>query len=243
MNKILDMSCFSSKKPEKFENEDSYLPPSFDKDFNIVFAIADGVGSSENAILASYSAIKAVKSVIDNDFFSIESAFEAAKSEIDNIKTNSATTLTVVHVKEHEISIGHIGDCRVYFSQGNKLIQMTRDHTKYQEILESGEHKLKNLRNHKERLSSVLTNALSSSNYLHFDVVSMPIDMIKTNGVFQLFVMSDGAYKHWDARPRFSSKTMNSPASLSNSLKKRIEKKIIDDYTFIGVKIASGFSF
>lgn len=36
MKNIIEMSCFSSKQPEKNENEDFYLPPSYDNNFNIV---------------------------------------------------------------------------------------------------------------------------------------------------------------------------------------------------------------
>jgi protein phosphatase len=53
-----------------------------------------------------------------------------------------------------------------------------------------------------------------------------------------IYAMSDGAYKYWDARPKFSEKTMNSPSAFMSSLRKRMAKNIIDDYTFIGVKVS-----
>ncbi|HGF1235101.1 TPA: PP2C family serine/threonine-protein phosphatase [Klebsiella pneumoniae] len=238
MNNIIEMSCFSSKQPEKNENEDFYLPPSFDCDFNIVFAVADGVGSSEHSMLASHAAIRGVKKVLVDTSFSIEEAFHSAKKEVDNLTINTATTLTIIHIKNDEVIIGHSGDCRVYFRKDNKLHQLTTDQTRYQELLDSGEHKLRNLRNHKERLSSILINALSNTTELSFELISVPVDELKFNGVLQIFAMSDGAYKHWDARPKFSDKTMSSPSSFASSLRKRIEKNIIDDYTFIGVKVS-----
>ncbi|WP_437214496.1 PP2C family protein-serine/threonine phosphatase [Pectobacterium sp. LFLA-215] len=238
MNKIIEMSCFSLKKPEKNENEDFYLPPSFDHDFNMVFAVADGVGSSEHSMLASHAAIRGIKQALEDSAFSIEKAFHSAKKEVDGLNISTATTLTIIHIKENEVLIGHSGDCRVYFCKNNKLNQLTTDQTRYQELLDSGEHKLRNLRNHKKRLSSILINALSSTTDLNFELISVPIDELKFNGVIQIFAMSDGAYRHWDARPKFSEKTMNSPSSFAASLRKRIEKNIIDDYTFIGVKLS-----
>lgn len=237
MNKIIEMSCFSSKQPEKIENEDFYLPPSFDSNFNIAFAVADGVGSSEHSMVASHAAIRGVKRVLDDNSFSIEEAFRSAKKEIDTLKIDTATTLTIIHIKDNEVLIGHSGDCRVYFSKDNKLNQLTIDQTRYQELLDSGEHKMRNLRNHKERLSSILTNALSNRTELKFELISLPVDELRFNGAIQVFAMSDGAYKHWDARPKFSEKTMNSPSSFATSLRRRIEKNIFDDYTFIGVKL------
>lgn len=238
MNNIIEMSCFSSKQPEKNENEDFYLPPSYDNNFNIVFAVADGVGSSNHSILASHAAIRGIKQVLGESSFSVEGAFHAAKKEIDNLNFSTATTLTIIHIKNNEVLIGHSGDCRVYLSKNNKLNQLTTDQTRYQELLDSGEHKLRNLRNHKERLSSILINALSNTTDLNFELISLPIDELKFNGVLQIYAMSDGAYKHWDTRPKFSEKTMNSPSAFASSLRKRIEKNIIDDYTFIGVKVS-----
>lgn len=238
MNKIIEMSCFSSKKFDKKENEDFYLPPSFDNNFNMVFAVADGVGSSEDSMLASHAAIRGIRRILNDSSFSIEEAFHSAKKEIDSLNISTATTLTVIYIKDNELLIGHAGDCRVYFSKNNKLIQLTTDQTRYQELLDSGEHKLRNLRNHKERLSSILTNALSNTTDLNFELISMPVDELKTDGCFQLFAMSDGAYKHWDIRPKFSEKTMSSPSAFASSLRRRIEKNIIDDYTFIGVKLS-----
>ncbi|WP_200286832.1 PP2C family protein-serine/threonine phosphatase [Pantoea ananatis] len=237
MNKIIEMSCFSSKQHEKEENEDFYLPPTFDNNFNLVFAVADGVGNSEHSILASHAAIQGVKRVLKGGVFSIEEAFHSAKKEIDKLNITTATTLTIIHVKDEELLIGHAGDCRVYYCEKNKLKQLTTDQTRYQELLDSGEHKLRNLKNHKERLSSILINALSNTTDLSFELLSVPINELRFNGFFQVFAMSDGAYKHWDVRPKFSEKTMNSPSAFASSLRKRIEKNIVDDYTFIGVKL------
>ncbi|HHE1496672.1 TPA: PP2C family serine/threonine-protein phosphatase, partial [Salmonella enterica subsp. enterica serovar Strathcona] len=112
----------------------------------------DGVGSSEHSILASHAAIRGIKQVLGESSFSVEEAFHSAKKEIDDLNISTATTLTIIHIKGNEVLIGHSGDCRVYFSKNNKLHQLTTDQTRYQELLDSGEHKLRNLRNHKERL-------------------------------------------------------------------------------------------
>lgn len=237
MNSILDIACFSNKEPNKENNEDFYLPPTFDNEFNIVLAIADGVGTASSAKLASNLAIEAVRECLKESEFSIESAFARAKKEIDKIEINTATTLTIIHILSSEVIIGHLGDCRAYFKKGNKLTQITRDQTRYQDLLDSGEHKMKNLRNHKERLSSILTSALSRKTELQYDKVTLSIDDIVDGEILDLYLMSDGAYKHWHLRPKFSDKTMNSPAAFASSLKKRIEKNIDDDYTLLALKI------
>lgn len=236
MNRLLETSCFCSKLPEKKHGEDFFLPPTFDSNLDIVCAIADGVSNSDGAMLASRLAIEEVRKLLNSGCFTVEEAFKKSKVEIDKLDFKTATTLTILHVKRDRVIIGHVGDCRVYYLMKNKLIQVTKDHTRYQELLDSGQHKLRNLRNHKERLSAILNSALSNTSEVNFDIIEIPISKIIINGLFNITLMSDGAYKHWDARPMFSEKTMSSPAAFSSSLKKRIERNIVDDYTFISMK-------
>ncbi|WP_323859740.1 PP2C family protein-serine/threonine phosphatase [Xenorhabdus szentirmaii] len=237
MNRIVDMSCFSDAANGKAVNEDYFLPPTFDSDSNIVFAVADGVGSTEQADLASKCAIQAIQKALIEPDFSIEKAFSLAKQAIDEFDFSVATTLTIVHIVDSKLYIGHVGDCRLYFKNKNKLVQLTKDHTKYQELLDSKEHSMRNLRNHKERLSTILTSALSNDIELNFDVTVKDIKDISDGDNVILALMSDGAYKHWELRPKFSERTMSLPSAFSASLRRRIEKDIIDDYTFLSVKL------
>ncbi|QIF56510.1 MULTISPECIES: PP2C family protein-serine/threonine phosphatase [unclassified Providencia] len=237
MNRIIDISCFSEAAKGKLVNEDYFLPPTYDYDSNIVFAIADGVGSTEHADLASKSAIQAIQKLIAEPNFNIDKAFIYAKEAINKFGFSVATTLTIVHIVNSVIHVGHVGDCRLYFKNENKLIQLTKDHTKYQELLDSGEHSMRNLRNHKERLSTILTAALSNDIELQYDSFDKNILDIADKENVILTLMSDGAYKHWESRPRFSERTMGLPSAFSASLRRRIEKDIIDDYTFLSIKI------
>nr|WP_244428431.1 protein phosphatase 2C domain-containing protein [Escherichia coli] len=66
----------------------------------MVFAVADGVGSSEHSMLASHAAIRGIRHTLGTSFFSIESAFHSAKKEIDNLDISTATTLTIVQIKK-----------------------------------------------------------------------------------------------------------------------------------------------
>lgn len=240
---IVEVGSFSYPKPDKEINEDFLLLPNYDYDSDIVFAIADGVGSSNNANKASKCAIDAVKKNLLSESFSIEKAFYSAKTAINELADsnseyrNSATTLTVVHIQKNTVVIGHIGDCRVYAKKENKLLQLTKDHTRYQELTEEGILNTRRLRQHKDRLSSILTNALSQSYDLNFDIISIPLADLIENGSLIMSVMSDGAYNHWERRARFSENTMNSPSAFTNSLRRRIERDPTDDFTCLSIKI------
>ena len=247
MNRIIEEGTFSLAKPGKRCNEDFFLAPVYDDANGIVFAIADGVGSLDGAVNASESVIKTIKkSLIDNSF-SIEKALHQAKEDLELLAknntelSNSATTLTIVYLSDTTLSIGHVGDCRAYITQQNKLNQLTKDHTKYQEFVDSGEYSIHKLRSHKDKLSTVITKAISNTVKLEYDLNSWDINQFISNDSKSLIftLMSDGAYAHWHKNPKFSTNTMNSPLAFVSSLKKRVQKNssASDDYTCISVKI------
>lgn len=241
---VLEVSNFSYPKPMKDENEDFLLLPTYDNRHNLVFAIADGVGSTAGASSASRCAIESVENLIKKDAFSIESALIQAKKDVDALSltdrnlSKSATTLTVIQITKEEIIIGHTGDCRVYAKLGKKLKQLTKDHTRYQEMIDEGEHPRRKINERKERLSSVITKAISPQIDLDYDITVTPVSDFLENGVLLLSVMTDGAYDYWQNRPKFSDSTMSTPSAFTNSLRKRIEKKgPKDDYSCMNIKI------
>ncbi|HHX8640294.1 TPA: PP2C family protein-serine/threonine phosphatase [Vibrio diabolicus] len=244
MIQILEASSFSYPKPMKHENEDFLLQPTYDNQYNLVFAIADGVGSTDGASNASKCAIKSIEKLIKEDSFSIEAALLLAKNDIDILSATdsnlarSATTLTIVQVTKKEIIIGHTGDCRVYVKKGRKLKQLTKDHTRYQEMIDEGEQPIKKINERKERLSSIITKAISPQIELDYEITITSIDEYIEDGTLLFSLMSDGAYDYWHQRPRFSDSTMSTPSAFINSLRKRVERKgPKDDYTCMNVKV------
>lgn len=239
----IEVGSFSHSKPSKAVNEDALLLPAKDLSSNVVFAIADGVGSLTGANQASSCAINAVSSLLKSNNFTVELALNNAKYAIDELSltdknlSESATTLTVVQVSKDKITIGHIGDCRAYVKKGKKLTQLTKDHTRYQEVLDCGEYTPRMLRHHKERLSSVITKALSRKIELDYDLLEIPLSECIDGDSILFSLMSDGAYDHWHKRARFSESTMNSPLAFVNSLRQRIEKNPTDDYSCLNVKL------
>ncbi|EOK5710300.1 PP2C family protein-serine/threonine phosphatase [Vibrio parahaemolyticus] len=244
---VLEASNFSYPKPMKHENEDFLLLPTYDDQQNLVFAIADGVGSIAGASSASKCAIESVKKLVNKGVFSVESALIQAKRDIDALSltdkklSRSATTLTVVQITSEEIVIGHTGDCRVYAKLGTKLKQLTKDHTRYQEMIDEGVHPIRKINERKERLSSVITKAISPQIELDYDITVTPVDEYLEEGVLLLSIMSDGAYDYWHNRPKFSDSTMSTPSAFINSLRKRIERKgPKDDYSCMNIKVNIG---
>lgn len=247
MLKIKELASFCLAKPEKLINEDSFFVPFIHKSGSIVFAVADGVGSYEGADNASAIAIECLSSELENHDFSINRVFEATKLKLNLLSENhsqlskAATTLSVVSITDNKLEITHIGDSRVYYKDANnKLKRLTQDHTKYQELLDSKEFSLKKLKEHKARLSRVLTKAITKDYDVKYDFYALDLnDIPKHDGCIFLYAMTDGAYNFWEKRPKLSDKTMSSPSSYASTLKRRIEKTgAEDDYTLIALSIS-----
>lgn len=246
MFKVKEIAFFSCSKPLKETNEDACLLPVFDDENGILFGIADGVGSNSGAKSASHIAIDAARKefLLGRESFSLGKVFSTAKNKISNLVSidssfsRAATTLTLVNLKDDTIFIGHIGDCRLYFKDcHNKLVQLTKDHTRYQELLDSKEFSKNKLTSHKERLSSILTSAISA-NYedVNYEISSYQLGSLNiSDDELFLYVMSDGAYKFWEKRPKLSLRTMSSATAFTNSIRRRIEKEPSDDYTLLAL--------
>lgn len=242
MYRVVEVGSFSFPRPGKEINEDFLLFPIHDQDSNIVFAIADGVGSSYGASYTSRFVIDAVRDYTTTGKFSMESAILFAKQQLDSMSDNvelkeGATTLTVIQVNESEVVVGHIGDCRAYYKRGRKLVQLTKDHTRYQELLETKDYSIRKLNEHKKRLSSVITKAFAHGVEIDYEIYRFSINELFDNKEAIITLMSDGAYEHWHKRAIFAESTMSSPAAFANSLKKRVQKCPTDDFTCLGVKI------
>src|SRR5258705_1322361 len=71
------------------------------------------------------------------------------------------TTLTVAATLGTNVFLGHIGDSRAYLLRGEKLLQLTNDHTLAQALIEAGIAEPDNKSTHAMR--DVLTVALAAT--------------------------------------------------------------------------------
>jgi len=236
-------SCnFSYPKEPHRINEDSILTPK--KIGNgYLFAVADGVGSYKGADKASKLVINFIDNLLENNFEDIDFIFYQLKTNISKLSDNielsqAATTLTFAYLNKTGLSIGHIGDCRVYVRDGKKLKLLTKDHTQHQKLLDEKIYTKKELK--KMEGKNILTTAISKYIEMTFDNIFVPLSKLPIeNGKIALFIMSDGAYSFWDTSPRFSEKTMSNIIKFSNSLLRRIEKKSpIDDYSLVSAEFS-----
>ncbi|MCX8649964.1 protein phosphatase 2C domain-containing protein [Gilliamella sp. B2776] len=240
MFNLISSCSFSYPKNTNRVNEDSVLYP-IKIGNGYLFAIADGVGSYQGADKASKAVINSLQQAFEVNIKNIDELFKLLKDKVSEISLDpqlvkAATTLTFGYFDHLGLTIGHIGDCRLYTKYGNKLKQLTTDHTQHQKLLEEKIYTKKELKEIGGK--NILTTAISKHVDMLFDKVFIPIsDLPIDNNKLLLFIMSDGTHFFWEKNPRFSEKTMNSAIKFTNSLLRRIERNNpIDDYSLVAVE-------
>ena len=142
----LTIAQLSTKGPVRPHNEDSlyfWQPESVEerRTHGAVMALADGVGGQGNGAVASALAIEAVTKTFqavkpaqspNQVLFQMFNAanlavFDAAAS--DPSKARMATTLTAAIIRNNEVTVGHVGDCRLYLIHNGSPRRITTDHS------------------------------------------------------------------------------------------------------------------
>lgn len=238
MNRLLNCGFFSYPKDIERGNQDSFLLPKCIED-GYVMAIADGVGSYLGAKEAATAAINTTSNLNSNTLKDSQSTFDTIKSSVDVLTekqsewVKAATTFSYCFIDSDNLYFGHVGDTRIYFRSGNKLIALTKDHTQHQELLDDGIYTKRELRDMPGKNS--LTSAISKTLPLRFQNECISLSKLADeNGIVNLYLMSDGAHHFWEKRPRLSPETLLKTPRFSASLLKRIERsEPIDDYTLV----------
>jgi protein phosphatase len=245
MIKLLNSSAFSFPKEPTRKNEDSILPPRRAGN-GFLMAVADGVGSYAGASNASELAIEHLTNLQPQSFEqsnAIEMIFEQIRFRISELSIenpsyhDAATTLTFCYAGEKGIKIGHIGDCRLYIKQNRKLLQITKDHTQHQKLIDEGLYKPSELKDANGK--NTLLSAISRNINLNFQEIFLRYDEIcAQDGSINIFIMSDGTYHSWELRPRFLESTLEDPNRFAANLRRRIIKlEPKDDCSLIAVKL------
>ena len=120
-----------------------------------VFAVADGMGGHEKGEVASQLALEAIVQHADaiahatpaelptNLHQALQDAnaviLSRAESQSQDARTRMGTTVVLVTICGDRLYFAHIGDSRLYLLRGDMLIQLTRDHSLVQTMVDRGE--------------------------------------------------------------------------------------------------------
>lgn len=139
-------------------NEDSVLCTSFDLRTHLgtisagLFAVADGMGGHSAGEIASDLATRTLQAECISGLLTQSPApplsiLAAAFKKANRIVLNSAaeaelkgmgTTLTAALVIGEELYVAHIGDSRCYVINSRETIQVTKDHSVVQQLVDAG---------------------------------------------------------------------------------------------------------
>lgn len=149
----------------------------------VLAVVCDGMGGAAEGALASSEAVKIINEFISERYIDdmrdlsikslLLSAIENANKHIYNLsKTNEeyegmGTTSVVTLVANSFLYIAHAGDSRAYKVSNGELIQLTRDHSVVQNMIEKGEITAEEAVDHPSK--HIITRALGVDDVIKVD--------------------------------------------------------------------------
>lgn len=146
----------------------------------LLFIIADGIGGHIGGKEASQSAVD----IISSEYFTLNYeivtdalsyAFKNANNKIYKSSVNipqfqkKGTTCTALVLANGLAHIAHVGDTRIYRIKGDKLEQLTDDHTHVEELLRKGIITNTEAKEHPSK--SILVRALGIEEIIDVDII------------------------------------------------------------------------
>ena len=177
-------------------NEDAYLERS---DIGL-WVVADGMGGHHAGDVASSNIVdilgetkpshrlsEYVDEVEDRIISANTQLVEMAKQHNDN-RTIGSTVVALIALDGH-CAVLWAGDSRAYRCRDNKCLQLTRDHSQVEEMVQRGLLLPEEAEEHPA--SNVITRAVGAADNIYVDI---EIDNVQANDTFLL--CSDGLNKH-----------------------------------------------
>ncbi len=229
--------------PKRTVNEDSLLVLDHEK----VFAVADGVGGVQAGDLASQCAVQAIKDEVMRcnvaarapDLISLsEAIIGAANAKVYEMaqsrRVPMASTIVLLLLDEQDGVIAHVGDSRIYLYRKGQLLQLTRDHSKLQYLLDQVPQLDIDRESYSEK--NVITKALGVEKEVEPDIQKVKL---KDGDIFLL--CTDGVYNYHSEIEIRATLTRNATdlQSACATLKERcFEKGAKDHLTAVLIKVS-----
>ena len=144
------MKCFikgySDKGPVRSNNEDRF--GFIETDYGIAAIVCDGMGGYKGGAVAAQIAVD----TLINNFISLPQNFEPSEEIINIFKiTNDlinkegienpdlsmmGTTAALLLIKDNIFITAHLGDSRIYLLRNNQIFQLTKDHSRVQQLMD-----------------------------------------------------------------------------------------------------------
>jgi serine/threonine protein phosphatase PrpC len=175
-------------------------------DFGL-FVVADGMGGHENGARASATAVRTVSQYVLQNFYLkrlaeaeqgdayigeiLTAALEKANETVARETPEGGTTVTVAVVHGHLAYLAHVGDSRAYYITQDGIVQLTKDHSLVQRLIDLDHLTPDEAAVHPQR--NVLYRAIGQNESLEVDSFMKPLE----NGA-RLLLCSDGLWNTVD---------------------------------------------
>lgn len=162
-----------------------------------LWVVADGMGGHEAGEIASQLVVDVIRATAekfkleDLNVSDIVKAIEDANRQLNEYSAQylshktAGSTVTVLFVKNKRYYILWVGDSRAYLLRNSRLVQISRDHSQVNDLIDEGVIAAEEAKNHP--LSNVITRAVGVMDDVKVDVVEGDIN---TGDIFLL--CSDG---------------------------------------------------
>jgi protein phosphatase len=198
----LDVSAYSDPGCVRENNEDRarVVRPADAhvlEDKGVLVLVADGMGGHSAGEVASEICCSAVHRAYYDVAADIPQALRDALVEANRLIFDAAgrdprlhgmgTTCTALVVCGWQAFWAHVGDSRLYLARGDRLYQMTEDHSVVARLVADGQLSRAEARNHADR--NVILRALGTHPDVQVDVVDQPLALQAGD---RFLVASDG---------------------------------------------------
>lgn len=108
-----------------------------------LFAVCDGMGGETDGEVAAYIAVEFLKKYPAETFYEewqnylLDTNDAICIYQEDN-ECSTGTTFAGVFIKDNILQAINLGDSRVYYIRNNKIVQISKDHTEFQELVDTG---------------------------------------------------------------------------------------------------------
>lgn len=181
-------------------NQDAFCNTMLDKQTALT-VVCDGMGGANAGNIASTVAVKTITDYVKKSYFKfmsplaienmLRSAISSANIEVFETARNNpeytgmGTTVVAAIIRENTAYIAHVGDSRAYLIKKNELVQITRDHSVVQHLIEQGCITPEMALSHPEK--NVITRAVGTEDDVQSDFNEVKIDdnilMLCTDGL------------------------------------------------------------
>lgn len=214
-----------------------------------IYLVADGMGGHKAGEVASTMVKDIVVEHLGHNKIKlkkelqvlkiIKKAIEEANTKIylkslqDEEYQGMGTTIVVSYVGKKYVYIGHVGDSRAYIIKGEKIEQLTEDHSLVNRLIKMGNITKEEARSHPQK--NIITRAVGTSSIIEIDLIRQEYE----DGDI-LLLMSDGVTNMLSDEEIF--KEFKTSMDLQNSCKEIIKKANdlggFDNSTIVAIKFS-----